>query len=186
MISSLKNILKGIMIFFKYRKVNFKYLGKNVNYKFINSKFHYSDRIVLEDNVQIGENADIDGRGGLTIKHGTITAKNVSIITSDHYFEGEDLKAIPFDNKIILKPVVINEYVWIGRNVLIMPGVTIGKGVIIGAGSVIVKDIPDYAIAVGNPAVIKRYRDQTIFKKLEKNKLAFLSEMSHEKIEISV
>ena len=48
--------------------------------------------------------------------------------------------------------------VWIGTRVIILPGVTIGKGVIIGAGAIVTKDIPEYAIAVGNPARVIKYR----------------------------
>ena len=53
---------------------------------------------------------------------------------------------------------VIGNDVWIGKNALILGGVNIGNGVVIGAGSVVSKDIPPYAIAVGNPIKIIRYR----------------------------
>ena len=53
---------------------------------------------------------------------------------------------------------------WIGQNVTIMPGVHIGDGAIIGTNSVVAKDIPPYAIAVGNPCrvVRKRFDDEMI------------------------
>jgi acetyltransferase-like isoleucine patch superfamily enzyme len=54
--------------------------------------------------------------------------------------------------------VIIGNDVWIGQNALILSGVTIGNGAIIGAGSVVGSDIPAYAIAVGNPAKIIRFR----------------------------
>lgn len=47
---------------------------------------------------------------------------------------------------------------WLGRNVLITNGANIGNGVIAGAGSIITKDVPDYAVVVGAPAKIIRYR----------------------------
>ncbi len=50
------------------------------------------------------------------------------------------------------KPVTIGDNCWIGGGVTICPGVTIGNNVTIGAGSVVVKDIPDNCVAVGNPA----------------------------------
>lgn len=56
------------------------------------------------------------------------------------------------------KPVNIGNDVFIGVNVTVLDGVTIGDGAVIGAGSVVSKDIPPYAIAVGNPIEIKRYR----------------------------
>ena len=54
--------------------------------------------------------------------------------------------------------IVIGNDVWIGRNATILGNVTIGNGAIIGAFSVIAKDVPPYAVVVGNPQVIKRYR----------------------------
>ncbi|GEO09880.1 CatB-related O-acetyltransferase [Segetibacter aerophilus] len=56
------------------------------------------------------------------------------------------------------KPVRIGNDVFIGANVTILDGVTIGDGAVIGAGAVVSKDIPPYAIAVGCPIKILRYR----------------------------
>lgn len=53
---------------------------------------------------------------------------------------------------------VIGNDVWIGHNATILPGVKIGDGAIIGAYSVVAKDIPPYAVAVGNPVKIVKYR----------------------------
>lgn len=54
--------------------------------------------------------------------------------------------------------VIIGNDVWIGTNVVIMSGVTIGDGAVIGAYAVVAKNIPPYAVAVGNPARVVRYR----------------------------
>ncbi|MFA6066657.1 MAG: CatB-related O-acetyltransferase [Candidatus Babeliaceae bacterium] len=54
--------------------------------------------------------------------------------------------------------IIIGNDVWIGTQVTILSGVTIGDGAVIGAHSVVAKDIPPYAIAVGNPAKVVRYR----------------------------
>jgi acetyltransferase-like isoleucine patch superfamily enzyme len=51
-----------------------------------------------------------------------------------------------------IKPVRICRYAWIGQNAFIMKGVTVGEGAVIGAGSVVVSDVPPYAVAMGNPA----------------------------------
>ncbi|ESU23923.1 isoleucine patch superfamily acetyltransferase [Flavobacterium saliperosum S13] len=56
------------------------------------------------------------------------------------------------------KPIVIGNDVFIGANVTILDGVTIGDGAVIGAGAVVSKNIPDYAIAVGCPIQVKKYR----------------------------
>jgi maltose O-acetyltransferase len=57
------------------------------------------------------------------------------------------------------KSVTIGDGCWICSRVIILPGVHIGKNSVIGAGSVVTKDIPDYAIAAGNPAKVVRIRD---------------------------
>ena len=65
------------------------------------------------------------------------------------------------------KKVIIKNDVWIGANSVILPGITIGNGAIIGAGCVVTKDVPDYAIVVGVPAKIIKYRfEPEIIKKL--------------------
>ena len=55
-------------------------------------------------------------------------------------------------------PIEIEDDVWIGTRVIILPGRKIGKGAVLGAGAVITKDVPDYAIVAGNPARIIRFR----------------------------
>ncbi|WP_159020237.1 CatB-related O-acetyltransferase [Algibacter sp. L3A6] len=73
-------------------------------------------------------------------------------------------------NKIKQKEgIIIGNDVWIGMGSLIMPGVTIGNGVTIGANSVVTKNIPDYAIALGSPArVIKLKHSTEDIKKLNR------------------
>ena len=67
------------------------------------------------------------------------------------------------------KPIIIGNDVFIGTNVTILDGVTIGNGAVIGAGAVVSKDIPPYAIAVGCPIRILRYRfEQEVIDELEK------------------
>ena len=56
------------------------------------------------------------------------------------------------------RPVLIADGVWIGNRVLILPGVSIGAGAAVGAGSVVMTDIPERCLALGNPArVIKKF-----------------------------
>lgn len=50
------------------------------------------------------------------------------------------------------RPVIIEDYAWIGGNSIILKGVRIGKGSVVGAGSVVTKDVPDFELHAGNPA----------------------------------
>jgi phosphonate metabolism protein (transferase hexapeptide repeat family) len=54
--------------------------------------------------------------------------------------------------------VTLGHDVWLGHGVIVLPGVAIGNGAAIGAGAVVTKDVPDFAVAVGNPARVLRYR----------------------------
>ena len=78
-----------------------------------------------------------------------VTSQNHGIDPQKGLYMNQDLKCAP---------VHIKKGAWIGEKVVILPGVIIGEGSVIGAGSVITKSIPDYSIAVGNPAhVIKKF-----------------------------
>ena len=70
------------------------------------------------------------------------------------YFPGVQ----PREVKKVNKRITIGNDVWLGENVIITNGANIGNGVIAGAGAVITKDVPDYAVVVGVPAKIIRYR----------------------------
>ena len=67
--------------------------------------------------------------------------------------------------------IIIGNDVWIGCDVTIMSGVKIGNGAVIGAGTVVAKDVPPYAIVVGNPGRVIKYRfEEEIIEKLQKIK----------------
>jgi maltose O-acetyltransferase len=58
------------------------------------------------------------------------------------------------------QPVVIEDDVWLGARVIILPGIRVGHGAVIGAGAIVTKDVPPFAICVGNPARVIRYRNE--------------------------
>jgi acetyltransferase-like isoleucine patch superfamily enzyme len=63
------------------------------------------------------------------------------------------------EEKIVRRHIEIGHDVWVGRNAIITPSVTnIGNGAVIGAGAVVTKDVPDFAVVVGNPARVIKYR----------------------------
>jgi lipopolysaccharide O-acetyltransferase len=122
--------------------------------------------ISIGDNVQINDAVHMVGSTGITIGNNVLMASKIFISDLSHGQyngdSGDSPLSIPKDRPLYHKPVVIEDNVWIGEFVSILPGVTIGKGAIIGTMSVVSKDIPAYSIAVGSPArVIKQYNFET-------------------------
>ncbi|WP_317127892.1 acyltransferase [Mucilaginibacter gilvus] len=98
--------------------------------------------------------------GPVTLGNYVMMAQNIVLSGLNHGYE--DITLPPRVQKVITKQITIMDNVWIGANSVITAGVTIGKHAVIGAGSVVTKDIPEYSVAVGNPArVIKRYNFET-------------------------
>ena len=64
----------------------------------------------------------------------------------------------------ITKPIVVGDNVYIGNNVIILPGVKIGNNVVIGAGAIVSRDIPDNSVAVGVPARVIKTADEYLEK----------------------
>ena len=97
----------------------------------------------------------------VTIGNDVLFASHVMISSENHGMNPESEQSY-MAQPLETKPVNIGDGCWIGEKVCILPGVNIGKKCIIGAGSVVARSIPDYSIAVGNPArVIKRYNFNT-------------------------
>ncbi len=84
---------------------------------------------------------------------------DVIIMSGSHKFDNCSVPMIMQGNKIE-KEVIVEDDVWIGHRVIIMPGVKIRKGAIIGAGAVVTRDVPQYAIVGGVPARVIKYRNR--------------------------
>lgn len=113
------------------------------------------DRIEMGDRVGFNYGCYVNGFGGLTVGDRSIFGPYTMIHTANHEM---DLGAPIPDQGWTLGHVRVGSDCWIGMGVCILPGVTIGDGCVIGAGAVVAKDLPDYSIAVGNPA--KALRDR--------------------------
>jgi acetyltransferase-like isoleucine patch superfamily enzyme len=108
----------------------------------------------------IGNFNHIYATKNIIIEDYVLTADKVYISDNLHDYENPEIPIIQQPVKQI-DEVVIGKGSWIGENVAIM-GASIGKNCVIGANTVVTKDIPDYSIAIGNPAkVIKRYNFET-------------------------
>lgn len=114
----------------------------------------YSD---FGKNIHLGENVFINScccfqdQGGIFIGSGALIGHRATIATINH--------GLPVERRgiLYLKPVRIEEDVWLGSDVTILPGVTIGRGAIVAAGSVVTHDAPPFTIIAGNPA--RKIRD---------------------------
>jgi lipopolysaccharide O-acetyltransferase len=117
--------------------------------------------------VQINDFVHITAIESVIIGDNVLIASKVFISDSLHgSYKGNELDSdpqIPPEKRCLSSsPVFIDENVWIGESVSILPGVRIGKSAIIGSNSVVTKNIPEYCIAAGNPAkIIKRYNFNT-------------------------
>ncbi len=123
-------------------------------------------KLFLGDNVRIGDFVHISALEKVEIGNNVgIGPKSlISDVNHGDFTEGHvyDIDCPYAKRSLFSKPVKIGDNVWIGELVSIVPGVTIGEGCVIGAMSNVVKSIPPYSMAVGNPAkVIKRYNFQT-------------------------
>jgi virginiamycin A acetyltransferase len=124
-----------------------------------------------------GEPHIIDYGGDLTnIKFGKYTSngRDLTILVggTEHFYKRVTNCPLPLDERRQAHhkgDIVVGNDVWIGHGVTIFNGVSIGDGAVIGACSVVSKNIPPYAIAVGNPIRVIKYRfdSETIAKLLK-------------------
>lgn len=113
-----------------------------------------------------GANCTLIDNEKITIGNKVLIAPNLQIYTAFHPILPVEstLAENTNDGKIFFNtcaaPVTIEDGVWTGGGVIILPGVTIGKKSIIGAGSVVTKNIPENALAIGNPCKVLRFITQ--------------------------
>lgn len=97
-------------------------------------------------------------KGRFIMKKHSGAAQGLTVITGNHSIEPDVKKWMrdELDNRVgdTELDVIVEEEVWIGANVTLLPGVVIGRGSIVGAGSVIRKSIPRYSVVFGNPAKV--------------------------------
>ncbi|MFA6195045.1 MAG: DapH/DapD/GlmU-related protein [Sulfurimonas sp.] len=115
--------------------------------------------IIIGHNVKIGENCHIGCINRIHLGNNVLIASNVYI--TDHFHGNIDALSLnipPAERKVISKgSVIIEDNVWIGEGVAIMPNIRLGKNSIIGANAVVTKDIPENCVAGGIPAKVIKY-----------------------------
>ena len=131
-----------------------KILGRTGNQFIIESPFHcdYGYNIALGENFYMNVNCVILDEAKVTFGDNVFIAPNCALYTAGHPFDVEQRnRGLEY-----AKPITVGNNVWIGGNVVVLPGVSIGDNCVIGAGSVVTKDIPADSLAVGNPCKVIR------------------------------
>lgn len=109
-------------------------------------------------NIRVGKNFFMNANGTILdcgpvfIGDDVMIGPNVTLCTAAHPLDAKTR----YTYKEFAKPIHVGRQVWIGANVLVLPGVTIGEGSVIGGGSVVTKDVPPNTVVAGNPARVIR------------------------------
>jgi chloramphenicol O-acetyltransferase type B len=134
----------------------------------VNKKSIITSETILGKNVNFN-GMKITGKGFVKIGDNFHSGEECLMITEIHNYDQG--KAIPYDDTYVLKGITIEDNVWLGSRVIILGGVTIGEGAIIQAGSVVVSNVPKYAIYGGHPARFIKNRDVDHYESLKKKGL---------------
>lgn len=137
-----------------YRKVMGFKIGKNCAI-FMHTTFGCAKGFTIGNDSIINSKCLIDQRGTIIIGKKVAISHEVNILTADHEFDSPNFEGRE-------RPVVIEDYVWIGARAIILPGITLGEGSVVAAGSVVTKDVPPYSVVAGVPAKIVNTRPNTL------------------------
>ena len=133
------------------RRTLYRMLGADIERQVV---VHYKTeirapyRLAVGKGSIIGDNVILDARNDLRIGRNANLSSNVSIYTEQHDYRDP---MFGYDNERN-KAVVIGDRVWIGSNVVVLPGVTIGEGAVCCAGCVVTRDVAPYDVVAGIPA----------------------------------
>ncbi|MCA1824001.1 MAG: hypothetical protein ABR520_10270 [Mycobacteriales bacterium] len=114
-------------------------------------------RLRLGRDVELGAGTVLDVSGGLVIADETTLSEGVMILTHEHAIS--DRSRHWRMQSIDARPVVIGRGVWLGARAIVLGSArTVGEGAVVGAGSIVTREIPPFAVAVGNPARVVGWR----------------------------
>ncbi len=124
--------------------------GRSDETTLLNGQFFcdYGYNIEVGKNFYMNTNGVILDCGKVTIGDYVMIGPNVTLCTAGHPLDAETR----YTYEEFAKPIAIADKVWIGANVVVLPGVSIGYGAVVGAGSVVTKDVPENTVVVGDPA----------------------------------
>ncbi|MDR6299817.1 acyltransferase [Mesonia maritima] len=144
-------------------KIRVWYAARILKIMKFDKKSKLENNVYLSDGkgIEIGENCRINENVFIqeaVIGDNVLIAPNVSILSVAHKHDNIQLPIIEQGN-YPNQPPKIKDGVWLGRNVIVMPGVTIGEGAIVGAGAVVTKNVEAYTIVGGVPAKFIKKRN---------------------------
>jgi acetyltransferase-like isoleucine patch superfamily enzyme len=142
---------KGVIIYNNTVFSGVEFLGKAVIEPYC--RLSGDPKIVIGDNFYMNSGCHL--LGNISFGRDVIIGPKTIMWGRDR---GMELGMPTKDQSHIKQDIIIGNDVWIGANVMVLKGVKIGKGAVIGAGAIVTKNIPDYAIAHGNPAKVIKYR----------------------------
>lgn len=112
---------------------------------FMDAWFDTIEKFKMGKNSIINQKCRLDNRGGITIGDNVSISAEVCILTADHNPQSNDFSGS-------VRPVNIEDYVFVATRAMILPGVTIGKGAVVAAGAVVTKNVAPFTIVAGVPA----------------------------------
>lgn len=134
--------------FWTIRKIYLRMVGTKIGKGSFIMKNNYimnARQLVMGCYSHINRDCIVDARGTITIGNNVSVSHRVNIMTGSH--DARDAHFIG-----VFKPIVIDDYAWLGVGCTILQGVTIGRGAVVSAGAVVTKDVAPYAIVAGVPA----------------------------------
>ncbi len=112
--------------------------------------------IKIGDWTTIGYHVFVFASAGVTLGRNCLVAPFCYLVDANHGIRRDEVIR---NQKLCAAPIVIGDDVWLGTRVVVLPGVRIGTGAVVAAGSIVTRDVPDYAIVAGTPAVIRGERE---------------------------
>lgn len=122
--------------------------GSNVNVEH-GARFGSGRQVIVGDNSGLGIDCDI--AGPVEIGRNVMMGPRVTILTMNHDFSDTSRPMIE-QGHTENRPVVVEDDVWIGVGVILLPGVRVGRGAVVGAGAVVTKSVAPWSVVGGNPA----------------------------------
>jgi len=145
----LKQIRMMMLLHVRYRQAR---VGRGFH---VGTSVSIGPGFVAGDYVYIGPYSQIPPQ--VHIGHYSSLSARVAIVGGDHHYDRPGVPIV-FSGRPPSRVTTIGHDVLIGHGAILMRGITIGNGAVVGAGAIVTKDVPPYAVVVGVPAKVLRYR----------------------------